>query len=97
MLSSIEPQGTDTRSGIVGAISADIVDAYLADDHPWVLGFSGGKDSTALLQWAALAGRVGGLQVEGAIGAPAREIQLRLFLFSSVKPYLDSRSGDFNV
>ena len=50
MPSSIEPQGTDIRSGIVGAISADIVAAYLADDHPWVLGFSGGKDSTALLQ-----------------------------------------------
>lgn len=50
MPSSIEPQGTDIRGGIVGAISADIVDAYLADDHPWVLGFSGGKDSTALLQ-----------------------------------------------
>ncbi len=50
MPSSIKPQGTNIRSGIVGAISADIVDAYLADDHPWVLGFSGGKDSTALLQ-----------------------------------------------
>jgi DNA sulfur modification protein DndC len=28
----------------------DIQDAYLSDDRPWVVGFSGGKDSTALLQ-----------------------------------------------
>ena len=31
---------------------------YLADDVPWVVGYSGGKDSTAVLQviWLALAG-----------------------------------------
>lgn len=31
-------------------IMADIQDAYESDDRPWVVGFSGGKDSTALLQ-----------------------------------------------
>ncbi len=30
----------------------DIIEAYQADSRPWVLGFSGGKDSTALLQMA---------------------------------------------
>ena len=31
---------------------------YLADQVPWVVGYSGGKDSTAILQlvWMALAG-----------------------------------------
>lgn len=32
------------------AITAEIVDQYLADDRPWIVGFSGGKDSTTLLQ-----------------------------------------------
>lgn len=38
------------REGITQGISEDIRDAYFSDDRPWVLGFSGGKDSTALLQ-----------------------------------------------
>lgn len=37
---------------------AEIREQYAADDRPWVLGFSGGKDSTTALQlvWHALAG-----------------------------------------
>lgn len=37
-------------------IKAEIQDQYLADDRPWIIGFSGGKDSTAVLQfvWYAL-------------------------------------------
>ncbi len=37
---------------------AEITDLYLADGIPWVVGYSGGKDSTAVLQlvWTALAG-----------------------------------------
>ncbi len=40
----------------VKAIVEEIVDVYLSDDVPWVVGFSGGKDSTATLQlvWYAL-------------------------------------------
>jgi DNA sulfur modification protein DndC len=40
------------------AAVAEIREQYAADDRPWVLGFSGGKDSTAALQlvWYALAG-----------------------------------------
>lgn len=32
------------------AITAEIVDQYLSDERPWIVGFSGGKDSTTLLQ-----------------------------------------------
>ncbi|MDE0510173.1 MAG: DNA phosphorothioation system sulfurtransferase DndC [Gammaproteobacteria bacterium] len=40
----------------VAAIVQEVVDAYLADDIPWTVGYSGGKDSTATLQlvWLAL-------------------------------------------
>lgn len=44
---------TDT----VAALVAEIADLYLADEIPWVVGYSGGKDSTAVLQlvWTAIA------------------------------------------
>jgi DNA sulfur modification protein DndC len=37
-------------------IREEIKDQYLLDDRPWIIGYSGGKDSTALLQmvWYAL-------------------------------------------
>jgi DNA sulfur modification protein DndC len=31
-------------------IQKDVTEAYLADGKPWIVGFSGGKDSTAVLQ-----------------------------------------------
>ena len=36
----------------------EIRDVYLSDGRPWILGFSGGKDSTCMVQlvWTALAG-----------------------------------------
>lgn len=34
----------------VGAIYAEIVELYLRDNNPWIVGYSGGKDSTAALQ-----------------------------------------------
>lgn len=42
----------------VEALLAEIRDLYRADGFPWVVGYSGGKDSTATLQlvWRALAG-----------------------------------------
>jgi DNA sulfur modification protein DndC len=48
------------ESGIKGAISAlqrEIATLYCSDETPWVIGYSGGKDSTAVLQlvWLALA------------------------------------------
>jgi len=38
-------------------IHKEIQDVYLSDERPWVIGFSGGKDSTATLQlvWNAIA------------------------------------------
>jgi len=41
----------------VDRLAAEIADLYLADSMPWVVGYSGGKDSTAVLQliWASLA------------------------------------------
>lgn len=39
-------------------IYVEIQDVYLADDRPWIVGYSGGKDSTSALQliWMALRG-----------------------------------------
>lgn len=34
----------------INQIIAEITDQYLKDDRPWIIGFSGGKDSTILLQ-----------------------------------------------
>src|SRR5574338_335840 len=36
----------------------EIRELYLADDVPWIIGYSGGKDSTATLQlvWGAIRG-----------------------------------------
>ena len=40
----------------VAALATEIANLYLADEVPWVVGYSGGKDSTAILQlvWSAL-------------------------------------------
>src|ERR1044071_865433 len=40
----------------IGAVIEEIKSIYLADEIPWVIGYSGGKDSTAVLQlvWLAL-------------------------------------------
>src|SRR5262245_39552432 len=42
----------------VARLTSDIQELYRADRIPWVVGYSGGKDSTATLQlvWLALAG-----------------------------------------
>ena len=36
--------------GVEIPVSETILKAYRADHRPWIVGFSGGKDSTALLQ-----------------------------------------------
>ena len=40
----------------IAALMGEVVELYLTDDIPWVIGYSGGKDSTATLQlvWRAL-------------------------------------------
>lgn len=44
-------------SQVIDACKAEIRELYAADAVPWVIGYSGGKDSTAILQlvWLALA------------------------------------------
>lgn len=44
--------------GTISDVTVRIRQLYLADDIPWVVGYSGGKDSTAVLQlvWLALEG-----------------------------------------
>ncbi|SDO34639.1 DNA sulfur modification protein DndC [Nakamurella panacisegetis] len=48
----------DGFAGTIDALVATTQQLYLADGVPWVVGYSGGKDSTAVLQlvWMALAG-----------------------------------------
>ncbi len=43
-------------SDVVEAVKTEITELYLGDGVPWVIGYSGGKDSTAVLQliWLAL-------------------------------------------
>lgn len=44
--------------GTIEALHEEIRELYTADDVPWIIGYSGGKDSTAVLQliWSALEG-----------------------------------------
>ena len=46
-----------TKDYINGLI-ATVQNLYLADDIPWMIGYSGGKDSTAAVQlvWMAISG-----------------------------------------
>jgi DNA sulfur modification protein DndC len=45
-------------ASVVTELTEEIRELYLADEVPWVIGYSGGKDSTAVLQlvWLALQG-----------------------------------------
>lgn len=46
----------NTESGVLQDLQQDIQQIYLADSRPWVVGYSGGKDSTTALQliWTAI-------------------------------------------
>jgi len=47
---------TDGFSTILARLKQEVQELYLSDSVPWVIGYSGGKDSTAVLQlvWLAL-------------------------------------------
>ena len=47
---------TPTGLGLLPRLMDDVREIYLEDNRPWVVGYSGGKDSTTALQliWAAL-------------------------------------------
>ena len=51
----------------------EIRDLYIEDDRPWVIGFSGGKDSTAVLQ----------LVYAAVLSLPANQRAKRIFVVSS--------------
>ena len=55
MNSSERKPASITRDSINGLMET-VRNLYLADDIPWVIGYSGGKDSTATVQlvWLAL-------------------------------------------
>jgi DNA sulfur modification protein DndC len=42
----------ETVAAQIKDIAAEMREAYLSDEHPWVLGYSGGKDSTTVAQMA---------------------------------------------
>jgi DNA sulfur modification protein DndC len=52
------PFGGESPAATVGLLVEEIQELYLADSVPWVVGYSGGKDSTAILQlvWMAIQG-----------------------------------------
>ena len=49
-------QGVTISKDTIEGLKETIRNLYLADDIPWVVGYSGGKDSTATLQliWLAI-------------------------------------------
>src|SRR5947207_14501909 len=55
---TLRPTSGFAESGMANTIAArkqEVQELYLADDVPWIIGYSGGKDSTAVLQLAWLA------------------------------------------
>ena len=53
----VTKKSQSSGSNQLSALMEDIRDIYLSDARPWVVGYSGGKDSTTALQllWAAIA------------------------------------------
>ena len=54
-------------------IYEEIRTVYLSDNRPWIIGFSGGKDSTCMVQlvWSALS------------ELPAKKLQKKIYVISS--------------
>ena len=61
------------KSHSLKEIYAEIQHVYLNDNRPWILGFSGGKDSTCMVQliWTALS------------KLPITKLQKKIFIISS--------------
>jgi DNA sulfur modification protein DndC len=55
-LAAVESERSAFDARPIGSIYDEVRNVYLADSRPWVIGYSGGKDSTATLQlvWIAL-------------------------------------------
>ena len=67
------PSESFFKSHTLEDIYSEIRQVYLGDNRPWILGFSGGKDSTCMVQliWNALS------------DLPTEKIHKRLFIISS--------------
>ena len=67
------PEPSIFKSRSLKSIYAEIQEVYLSDNRPWILGFSGGKDSTCMTQliWNALS------------NLPVKKLQKRIFIISS--------------
>ncbi len=67
------PSESFFKSHTLEDIYSEIRQVYLGDNRPWILGFSGGKDSTCMVQliWNALS------------DLPAEKLHKRLFIISS--------------
>ena len=52
----VAPFAESSLAEVVADLTSEIRELYVADEVPWVIGYSGGKDSTAVLQlvWLAL-------------------------------------------
>ena len=48
---TVEVAPTKFPTNFIDEVAEDLKIAYFSDDRPWVVGFSGGKDSTALVQF----------------------------------------------
>jgi len=73
-MTDLQSNGTSVfEHRTLDGICAEIREVYLSQPYPWVVGYSGGKDSTATLQlvWNALA------------GLPVEERQKRVHVISS--------------
>ena len=54
--SEVNEQSVTITKEIIDGLMETVRNLYLCDDIPWVIGYSGGKDSTATLQlvWLAM-------------------------------------------
>lgn len=79
---------------LIENIIAEIKEQYLADDMPWIVGFSDGKDSTTLLQliFLALAERL--LQIEKDKSGLMRRHNIYKDIDYALKNYLKSKEAE---
>lgn len=56
MSCELNKKGSTITKETIEGLKDTVRNLYLADDIPWVIGYSGGKDSTATLQlvWLAI-------------------------------------------
>ncbi len=58
---------------VIDKAKEQIIDVYLSDDRPWVVGYSGGKDSTVVVQ----------LVFEALKELPPEKLHKKIYVISS--------------